>query len=412
MARPVLLASLLTLAAPVLAQIAPGDWVLSDASNGATALIRVDPTTGQASTILAGQPAGHLNAVFMDRNNVDLAAVQTTVNGAYHVVSCTPLGVLSTIVALGPGPLAIDAALDQDGTFVGLSVGGGGLWRSDPATGRTTLLVPTGNRIQSGLCLDGDTGDYVLAFAAGFSTIGELLRVDRRTLAVTTILGGLGTISSVDFEPASGDFVVTDPGFPHLLRVHRSGAWSTVNENFPPDAQAVRVDPETANLLAGGGGTVGLLGPTGTLIRSHAPPVPGLTITGLELYGSRKVSGAGPATGGSAYQIRFAFPQSAGRAYVAALSTGLRPGFALADGTGRTIQLDVTSPLFPISIGGLPGLTTGFAGVLDGSGQATGSILIPAGFPAGFRLFVSAVALHPGLPSGLDTANTWGVTTN
>jgi hypothetical protein len=97
---------------------------------------------------------------------------------------------------------------------------------------------------------------------------------------------------------------------------------------------------------------------------------------------------------------------------VAALSTGLRPGFALGDGTGRTVHLDVTSPLFPISIGGLPGVTTGFTGVLDASGQATGSILIPAGFPAGVRLFVSAVALHPGLPSGLDTANSWGVTTN
>jgi hypothetical protein len=412
MARPALLVSLLTLAGASLAQIAPGDWILSDASNASAGLFRVDPTTGQVSTITAGQPAGTFNAVFMDRNNVDLAAVLTQLNGPFHIVSCTPLGVLTTIVALGTGPFATDAVLDQDGTFVGLSVGGGGLWRSDPVTGRTTLLVPTGNRIQAGVCIDGDTGDYILAFAAGFASLGELLRVDRRTLAVTTIVGGLGTLSSVDFEPSTGDFVVSDFGFVKVLRVHRSGAWSIVNTSFPPDAQAVRVDPETGNLLTGGGGVVGLMTPAGVVLRSHTPPLTNLTITGLELYGSRKVSGAGPATGGSAYPIRFAFPLSGGRAYVGALSTGLRPGFPLADGTGRTIQLDVTSPLFPISIGGLPGATTGFAGVLDGAGHASGSILIPAGFPPGVRVFVSAVALHPGLPSGLDTANTWGVTTN
>jgi hypothetical protein len=231
--------------------------------------------------------------------------------------------------------------------------------------------------------------------------------VDRRTLAITTIASGVGG-QKVDFDPASGDFFLA---YWNTYRVHRSGAWSTVDTSLP-NPQGLRVDPETGNLLLGAGGTVALMAQTGTVIRSHTPPIPDLWIMGVELYGSRKVSGAGPATGGTAYPIRFAFPQSAGRAYVAALSTGLRPGFPLADGTGRTIHLDVTSPLFPMSIGGLAGVTTGFAGVLDGAGQATGSILIPAGFPAGVRLFVSAVALHPGLPSGLETANSWGVTTN
>jgi hypothetical protein len=68
--------------------------------------------------------------------------------------------------------------------------------------------------------------------------------------------------------------------------------------------------------------------------------------------------------------------------------------------------------LLRTSIRGLPGITTGFAGVLDGQGCATGTITLPVGFPAGVRFFVSAVAVGPGAPGGLDTGNTLGLTSN
>jgi hypothetical protein len=92
------------------------------------------------------------------------------------------------------------------------------------------------------------------------------------------------------------------------------------------------------------------------------------------------------------------------------MSTGLRPGIALPD--GRTVNLDFTSPLFLLSIGGLPGVNTGFSGTLSPLGTATGTIAIPNGVPPGIRIFTSAVAVNVGFPSGLDTANTWGFTTN
>jgi hypothetical protein len=137
-----------------------------------------------------------------------------------------------------------------------------------------------------------------------------------------------------------------------------------------------------------------------------------MVTTCVEFYGSRKVSGSGAATPGSSYTIRFAFPSSPGAAYLAVMSTGLRPGLPLPDSSGRVINLDFTSPLFGLSLGGIPGITTGFTGTLSPSGTASGTIAIPPGFPSGLRLFVSAVAVNGAFPSGLETANTWAFTIN
>jgi hypothetical protein len=57
-------------------------------------------------------------------------------------------------------------------------------------------------------------------------------------------------------------------------------------------------------------------------------------------------------------------------------------------------------------------VNTGFSGTLSPLGTATGTIAIPNGVPPGIRIFTSAVAVNVGFPSGLDTANTWGFTTN
>jgi hypothetical protein len=94
---------------------------------------------------------------------------------------------------------------------------------------------------------------------------------------------------------------------------------------------------------------------------------------------------------------------------VAALSLGLRPGIGLSD--GRTVHLAV-DPLLLLSLGGLPGITTGFAGVLDAAGRAAGTITLPPGFPPGVRIFVSAVAVNPALSLGLDTGSSVGFTSN
>ena len=70
---------------------------------------------------------------------------------------------------------------------------------------------------------------------------------------------------------------------------------------------------------------------------------------------------------------------------------------------------DPPDVLFLASLGGIPGVTKGFLGTLDENGRAEGFILLPADFPTGVRLFISAVAFPAG---GIETANTLGATTN
>lgn len=55
---------------------------------------------------------------------------------------------------------------------------------------------------------------------------------------------------------------------------------------------------------------------------------------------------------------------------------------------------------------------TGFAGTLDATGRASGSVLILPGLPVGTRLFATGVALNPAHPLGLDVAPTWGFSVN
>jgi Tol biopolymer transport system component len=377
--------------------------VLGDRNAAFGGLVELDPHYGIFNEIAPGGPAGYFNAVVMAADNDRLAVAWSQV-GQFLLV--TPEGDLTSIAPVPDSPNGI--ALDQDGTYVVSTSGGNALYRVDvPA--RSSVPFLTAPATLNAVCLDEDTGDYVLAIHAPLPG-GALLRAHRRTGQLTTLAAGLGRLTGVDFVPGTGAFVVTRQDAPSLLRVNRTGGVFPLHPAFPIDGNAVKVDDETGRITALGTGEVGFLDPLGQLLAAF-PTAPYLG-TAVETCGSRKVNGSGPATGGSTMSIAFSFPESPGATYVAALSTGLRPGIPLADGTNRVIQLDVTSPLFPISIGGLPGLTTGFTGILDPLGRATGTLAILPGTPPGLRLFVTAIAVNAGKPSGLDTANTWGFTTN
>lgn len=168
------------------------------------------------------------------------------------------------------------------------------------------------------------------------------------------------------------------------------------------------MDDATGNLLVcNTSGTVLLMTPAGVVLTTRAY-AGGHNISGVDLYGSRRVPGSGPVMGGAPYTVDFSFPGLPGASYTAAMSLAQRPGIALPDGRVINLAIDL---LLLISIGGIPGITTGFAGALDAQARATGTITLPTGFPAGIRFFVSAVALNPGPPGGLETANTLGLTT-
>jgi len=405
---PLLLAPVL-LAASAFGQPLPGDWIVDGYDRpppppnnqpSRAWLQRVIPATGAVSTIIETPyvmgTAQRLDVV-MAPNNVDLASAIDLVGNPSQFQIVSPSGTILTTVNL-PGQV-FGHDLDQDGTFAGCG-GSGEIYRIDPANGSVTLLQRVNGLAFYDVRVDQDTGDLLI------SANSDLLRVARVSGIVTTLTQLLAR--GIDFEPRTGSLVCTPAGN-GIRRVSRAGIVTTVHATFPSSGQGIVVDDVTGDLVVVSSAQVGQVTAGGALVTSYALPST-YRMNGVELYGSRKVSGSGPATGGSLYTLDFAFPSSPGANYAAALSTGLRPGIALAD--GRVINLDFTSPLFLLSLGGLPGITTGFAGVLDAAGRAAGTVLVLPNLPVGTRFFASAIAVNPALPLGLETANTWAFSTN
>ena len=396
------LTSFFLLTATLQAQTQPGDWLVASIGTTQAGLFRLTPPTG-ALQVLSAPPQFFPNGVLMDADNTGMLALDLF--NTIHAV--TPAGGLTPglVLANVPGQMA----LDQDGTFV-CATEWGGLVRVDLAAQTETPLWMHTREWTYGVCVDGDTGDYIVA-GLYYLTDGRLTRVHRRTGVGTVLASGLGQVTRVAFDPLSGEFLVTngDPLAP-LIRVRRDGSATSMGMFVPAGASAVHIDQETGNILVAGTTALRELSPLGMQLRS-VPLAAGFQAADLARYGERKVSGFGPATPGSPYSVRFAFPGRAGRTYVAMLATALRPGIPLGDGTGRVISLQ-PDWLFMASLGGLPGLTQGFVGTLDAQGNATGTLHIPATLAPGTRLYLSAVVLDATAPSGLVTANSWGFTVN
>jgi hypothetical protein len=272
------------------------------------------------------------------------------------------------------------------------------------------VQLPPGN-IVTDVAIDQDSGDtLVMAGPVGPAT-AELLRVDRRTLALSTIAAGLGGAWTVEFEPRTGSFLVAGDMAAPIQRVTRAGVVSPL---LPPLlCGGLKVDDQTGNLLADGvvaaGPIIAVLSPSGSVIRTYALPLM-IGVTGIDIVGSRKLSGSGNFAAGSTYNLSFSFPPSFRNAnYLAAASFAQRPGIPLP--AGRMVNLAI-DPLFLASWGGIPGVTTGFSGLLDSSARATGTIALPSRFPPGLRVFVAAVAWNPSNPNLLDSTNTLGLSSN
>ncbi len=400
------------------AQPQPGDWIISDYPgnyNGNGGIYRMNPVTGATTLIAAGGGITYFfNAVCMAANNRDLMGVRADdyLSIAGSLQTLTPTGGLLSSAGVVATPAALD--LDQNGTWIvatGTSSSTHYLRRVNPTTGLVSAIAAWSSGFLNACCVDGDTGHYIMGSHTYGGGSGHLVRVNRLTGATTLIASGLGNVSGVAFEPQTGAYLVSRQAAPGLVRVTPNGSQSAVaSALIGTNANCLRVNEENGDVLVVNGATVKRIRTTGVLLSQFT--LPSLTPSGIEIYGSRKVSGTGTATANSVYTVRFAFPASPNAMYVAALSTGMRPGLPLNDGSNRVINVNVNDPVFQLSLGGVPGFTTGFTGVLDAQGNATGTITIPAGTPAGIRLFVTAAAVNGAMPSGLDTANTWGFTTN
>jgi len=115
-------------------------------------------------------------------------------------------------------------------------------------------------------------------------------------------------MSGVDFEPRTGSFVCTRFDAGQVLRVTRAGVVTTLLSIGGNNS--IVVDDETGEFLAAGSaGNVNRFSPAGTVIATRT--FAGVAFTGVEINGSRKVSGSGAFQAGSTYHVSFAFPRSA-----------------------------------------------------------------------------------------------------
>jgi hypothetical protein len=409
---------------------APGDWIVGDlnAAAGTGGAYAINPLTGAVNNVAVGRPTGFFNWVIMAGNNRDLAAAWSV---THRFALVTPAGVITSGFSGFHTPNGLDH--DQDGTYLASAAAGTDLYRISPdgMIGTFLAAVPPPPIVLNNVCLDHDTGDYVLAmFSNTVGLSGTLLRSNRLTPTTFTTIAAFpnpgaltGRLSSVDHCQQDGNFYVTRFDAGEVLQVTPGGVVTTVHDAATSPAgfwgaNGVKCDDETGNLLIAGLASnamlparVGVMTRTGTIVTQYIVASPaGFNPTSAELYGSRKVSGLGNFAAGSVYTVNFSFPASSGFSYVAAMSLGLRPAvITLPDGRSVNLAFD---PLLVLSVGGIPGITTGFSGVLDANGRATGTITLPAGFPRGVRLFIGAVAVNPSFPSGLDTANSLGATSN
>jgi len=397
----------------------PPEWVASRASDGHGLLqgqIEIYRPLTQAWTVLLPntlygrwhEPVTHHtdNAILIT-GQVDRVgqSTVTTVLGVAPSGGSAPIAVFSQ-----SGSQVLESILlDEDGAFA-CAVRDFGpnpplLHRVDLAGGVTTLIPAVSGLTGECALVDRESGDYLVASWNGVTS--TVHRFARRGGGVSVLASMPGRVVGMDHDPVRGHWVLVRLN-QDVIAVNPAGQITTLNASLGYPT-CLRVDPWTGDIVVGSlMGSLHFLTSLGNPVATTTADQRG--VRGIEQLGSRRVSASGPATPGSTVSVKLSFPRAPGQPYVAALSTGLRPGISLGD--GRVLSLDWTSPLFAISVGGIPGVTTGFAGTLDGAGRANATVLVLPGVPAGTRLFVSAVALGPALPLGLELGNTWGFTTN
>lgn len=385
------------------AQPNPGDYILGDL--GSRGIFSIDRVTGAVSTVATGFTTGFINWVVMDFNNSDMVAVSGTNYGALYRVTRT--GTIITVAAVPGNTSPNGIEVDEDGTYV---VSGSDSVRLSilvriTGGGAVSSVLPGAPNFLNNVIIDRDDGDYMLAL---FRT-GLLLKTDRSSLAVTTLTSGMGNVSAVDFDPRTGNYVVSSFGPSRCFIIDKTG--TTVTSFSLPHDHAVKVDDEAGTLHAAGFNGAGEYSMTGVAIKTFGPHSP-MRWTSLDVYGSRKVSGSGPGMAGTTYTLHFSFPLSGpGATYIGALSlAGQHPGIQVPG--GRRINLVPDNLTFlMLRLGNLPGLTSGFLGTLGVNASALALIHLPRFVPPGIRIFATAVAVNMGMPGKLDVADTWAFTT-
>ena len=373
--------------------LAPGHLVLCQSgASFSPGLNWIDTGTGTLGT-LTNMPFA-LSAAIMAENNTDFLVLQTHIQDL--LLKVTPSGVVTTIGDMGSAGSPTGLDLDQDGTYL-VSSTDNRLRRITPGgqvTTIATLPVTIYDRTND-VAYDPDTGNYIV----GISGNGGLYEIDATTgLIRHTISMGVGSFYDVDPEPRTGNLVVITSSSPEVRVYDRQG--TVIRSWSYPYLTSIKVNDQTGHYHCTGFGHVVEFAPNGTKV-NHYGPFAALSFKEVEVYGSRQVTGVGPALPSTAYFVTFRFSGMGGASYRPALSMAQRPGIAFGS---HILNLRQDGLLFASLQGAL---VQGFVGILDPAGSATGTISIPPNTPRGLTFFCSAVAVQGGR---VQLGNTIGIT--
>lgn len=286
--------------------------------------------------------------------------------------------------------------VDQDGSHMITNSTDSKLYRLSGSSCTVWATLTTLYGSLNALCRDGNTGDWIVGTFGGSSS--RLLRVSRTTKSVsawTTLPTG---VYGVDWIPQTGEFVVAMSG--RLSFVRSNG---TIRSTYTTTRlfNCVTVDQKTGRIFAGtNDGYVYEFTYTGSVVRASLVRS-GKNISGIDIWDDQNLSIALYGSGSSSYARAFLrFNESPSRSYYVALSTAAYPGINL--GASGWVNLQPNSLFFVTLGGGLPYFTSTFSGVLSTSGSAYARWVMPYGVT---RVYVTAVAVNPAKPGGIDVGN-------
>lgn len=379
---------------------------------------------------------GALGAPAQDHRHGWLAVLDDGSQSALARLS--PQGIVTSILTTAAAGVLDSVVMDLDNRHCVVTHAPDRLLRIDPSGAIVRTIVVAGATALADVRVD-DRGDWVVLDRDASSRI---LRVDRATLAVTTLHPGLGEPSDAFVRDVhTGDLAVVGRG---LLGVRWDfGVTVAVVKPIGGRADQVTFDLRTRSVVAALDGTGRLLFvrvptssvgygtgfPVGAAIHadraSSASPkyvlggqtglyvIEAVTQRVATLWAgtprfkhvvpTRGRNLATAATGPGQWDVRLDVPEDAGRSFAIALSAS-PPTASIPLPDGRRIPFVVDALTGASLSGALGSRFVGGAGVLDPSGVARASIDVRGLGPvAGVPIWLCAATIDAAAPAGLRT---------
>ncbi len=404
------LSAVLLVQTAVRGQPTSGNLILSDASSFTGGPLFYSPSTGVLNTLTTGLPGYFPNSVTMNADNSALFVpfVEGTSLSKSYLATVTSGGAVTTLKALSSTFRFTNGhVLAPDGTFINAGQMGH-LLRFDPTSNQLTTLANIGIPLND-VALNRDIGTLL---AVVFPPLpapapGSLIQFDPASASISTFLASSSLISDpsgVVQDPTTGDYIVSRFQAPGLVRIDDTSlAVSTLWTGAK--ANALALTPRNTFLVATETDVREITGGS-AVIKTYTYSPRKLLFTGVEEYGSRRITTSGPATPGTTMTLTLSSPRpsDAGKIYVLGLSFSTRPALGTFAG-GEVLNLAADTLLAVTVANTLPAIFSGFQGALDGQARGQAAVHIPAAMPPGLNLPVHAggVVLDPGAPGGVST---------